>query len=1447
MSTRRNPWRSWGFPCFARARVIILLLLLILATASASALNVSGNIAVDTVWRLQDSPVIVTGDISVVDNAILDIEAGVLVRVAETARLRIVQGAIRATGSASLGIVFESARPNPGPGDWGPLIFEDGTLDVTSALHYVTVRNGRGITIHRAAPTFNHLTLRDNAGPAIAMDLESSPVGVGNGAFGNDLNGILLPSGTISGTTRWGVVGIPYVVQQGTIYVGQPPLTLTPVAAELRIGQSIQYVARLAKPAPPGGVTLDIVSSSPSVTAVPATVTIPAGAVQQAFVATAQGVGSATITISRLELGASSSAITVQPPITLTLSPALLRTAPGQQRPMLLALSEPAPPNLTVQLSTSTPGIADAPAQLAIPQGVSQQTFQVTGIVIGRTTISASASGPYVAANAAVEVRRAFLEFGAIGVLAPGAGRAVSIQLSEPASGLTVALANSNPSILQAPTAVAVPDGASEVSFMVRGLANGASTLSASAPAFESALAQVTVETIALQLDPAFAAPIPTGTSDQFTVRSTRPAPAEGLSVTLSTFPPGVVSLSSTTVVIPGGAIASPAFTVTGGTSGITTLSAESPGVTSDSMTLNVTAPPQLQVDSGPLGVGLQRTIDVRRVRSDGSPYADRDPLLVQLNNDTPAALDAPTLVTIPSGASSARFTLTGRLAASAVLTATAVGYATATATVTVVSPSIEFASLDGTRGVQSARDDFGISLSVPGGGYQIVASDIPVSISIVEANPAGIVEGLYAESNGATVRNTLIVRPGRNYASTASGEPDLLYVGSPTAAGTYRLAATIGSGPESPSEVQTVVGGEIKLAFSDAMGQVGRGLRNESYYITRLIGETPYQGNQPTQVTISVSDPTRIAIPSTIEIPAGVSSVPIPIDGLEETAAAVNVSATASGLTSPSDPLQMSVIKVPLDFYLLSASTQVGSGRNGTYLRWYIDGGSRVPVERPIAIELADVSPPGAVNGLYAAATGPQSLGTLRLPTDGSEAVDDSGFTSLVYVGAPVEAGSYRLRVSVPAMGEWLSDPVTIDPGVPGLAFQSSPVLVGLGLESSGLVLSRQGLSLELPTTVSLQSSDPDVVSVPPTMQFDPGESTLVVPVRGLAQSAAPVTVTARLSSDLTASTELSVVLPAIRFSELAGTRGIGGVRDEFAVQWFVEGSGDPFQSSIDNTVVTISMANSSPPDIVDGIYATPTGATALTELSIPAGKYSSTVNGEPQYAYIGSPQRTGTYRLRASIGTGGQWQSDEQSVVIPALVFQPASLVVGKGMRSRSVRVTRRAGFLTEAPFADITLDVQSSLPSVASVDAQWLLSSGQPSIEIPVDGVGLGATQLSAFAAGHDSNAALNVSVVTPQLELSAIPAYLIVGTPASMRASMKVPGSADPFQILVQSTNLQVTSSVPSVATILGNANIEAGDYQSSDIVIQPLSSGYTDISVSAPGIEARSTGLLPVTQ
>ncbi len=69
---------------------------------------------------------------------------------------------------------------------------------------------------------------RPTSGPAIGVDLASSPAGKGNSAKGNSLNAIAVPSGTIRSQVIWGMVGIPYLVQRGLIQIGQATLSIQP-------------------------------------------------------------------------------------------------------------------------------------------------------------------------------------------------------------------------------------------------------------------------------------------------------------------------------------------------------------------------------------------------------------------------------------------------------------------------------------------------------------------------------------------------------------------------------------------------------------------------------------------------------------------------------------------------------------------------------------------------------------------------------------------------------------------------------------------------------------------------------------------------------------------------------------------------------------------------------------------------------------------------------------------------------------------------------------------------------------------------------------------------------------------------------------------------------------------------------------------------------------------
>jgi hypothetical protein len=214
-----------------------------LSSGLQAATDVSGPITTDTVWSVAQSPYQVTSDVSVENGATLTIEPGVTVYFGPGTNLIVNTGALRARGTAVAPIVFtsikESSALTPAPGDWGQLRMLDGTNDVATVLEYVQIKYGRGIVVQSASPTFNYLNITDNAGPAISIDLNSSPQGVGNQTANNVLNGIAVPAGDIMANVAWKLKGIPYVVSQGTVSVGQTPVIIALSPNAIQQGETL--------------------------------------------------------------------------------------------------------------------------------------------------------------------------------------------------------------------------------------------------------------------------------------------------------------------------------------------------------------------------------------------------------------------------------------------------------------------------------------------------------------------------------------------------------------------------------------------------------------------------------------------------------------------------------------------------------------------------------------------------------------------------------------------------------------------------------------------------------------------------------------------------------------------------------------------------------------------------------------------------------------------------------------------------------------------------------------------------------------------------------------------------------------------------------------------------------------------------------------------------------
>ncbi len=1430
----------------------------------AQASDVSGPITVDTTWRLADSPINVVGSVQIRNGASLIIESGVEVRfLAETALL-VEQGAVRAVGESASPIVLGSGEPSPAKGDWGPIEFQNGSIDGATILDRVVIRHGKGISITQASPTLNRVVLENNLGAAITLDLGSSPVGEGLSAQGNDLNGVLVPSGTITGSARWALLGIPYVVEQGIVTVGLPPLTLTPASMSLRAGYQGTFTLNLAKPAPTGGLIIDVASNQPGVASTPVSLNLPAGTLHANFNVDALSPGSAQITVNRAGLGTATATLDVTPPITISFSTSNSIIPIGESRTLSITLGEPAPVGgLVVLVSSTNASAVTAPDQVFFAAGSSVRDLLVTAIAVGTSTLTASAQG-YGNATSMVEVRSAFLSFDPIDLLATGSSRAVTVRLSPPApqGGLSVAVSSSTPSVARiSPSSINVAAGGSSATFTLTGVAPGTSELTATANGFSPTTSIVTI-TSRLAFDPAGPVTIPQATSDHFLVRLSHSAPAGGLTVSLQTPPGGALVVTPSTLEIPEGqtAAATP-VRVTQGANAVGMVTAVASGVADAVLTTNPEPSSRIQFSPGSavLGKGLRSDITLRRVRHSGQSYFDRDPLTLTLTSADPAKLSVPQQVTIAGGAASVSVPFSALDITTPIeVIATAAEYSSpAVIQVTIVEPSINFGDLDGNRGVGAIRDMFTVSLNVPGGtGSQVAMTDTPIALAVAEPNPAGVVSGLF-DSSGAPLTR-LIVRAGRNYASLSDGNLDYAYVGTPDVAGTYKISAQIAGQVQRLSALQQVIEGTLELELSEGADSavVAKGMADNGVYIMRTRSGVPFSAVDPLTLTLTLSEPGKIEVPQTLVIAAGETHVEIPVAGLELTTTPVAISVSAPGYAAPSGTLEYTVVQAELDF---SCELSWLFERHELCLRW--SGNSLI--DRPVSVVAVEQNPPGIVTGLYAGRDGLELLGPLELQ-GGSNSVApgdicyDTGkgefHCPVGFVGtAPGVTGSYRLAVSVPGMGEWLSDVITVSVGAPppspGLSFSAQEYFVGLGLIGSGVEIQRTE-SLTNPITVELVSSDPDKLSVPASVTLDAGSEAFAVPFAGLELTSSPVTISARISgqTEIFDSIEVHVVAPEIHIDGLSQSRGSDGERDFIYVRWVIPPisdytwESDFSQVAQQTSTITLSVVDASPAQIVAGLYAAASGAAESYTLQIPAGQSASwDGNGQEQGLYVGSPSSIGSYRVHTQISGVGDWSSGVVTVSTPELRISGAPLVVGRGLRS-SVVLAR----LPDAPANDLAITTSCTAASVCSVPASTLMPAGTSSVTVPITGGDLGATRLTAAAAGPLFTE-VEVRVVKPTLELTGLPQNLVAGQSIPFQVSLLVPGSGDPYQNADVPVSVTLTSSAPGVASVTSNVVIPADANVSGDAIVLPIASGFTTITASAPGVDPVSSDPIPVSE
>jgi len=301
-------------------------------------------------------------------------------------------------------------------------------------------------------------------------------------------------------------------------YVGAL-VTLVPLLSDFTVNPTTTYggltavgTVVIGVPAPAGGVVVNLASSLAG-TSVPATLTIPEGAVSADFNVVTTPVAAISTTTLTVTYGATSlsTTLTVKP---LALSSFTLDTSTvlgGFGAVGTATITAPAPPGGLTLTVTSSLAAASVPATVTIPEGATSASFNITTVpvsVSGTATITVKFSTSSMTAPLAVKALAASTSLNPTSVNGGASSTAtVTLVNPAPAGGLTLNLSSSLAGT-SVPATLFIAEGATTGTFTVSTspvAANGSSTVSAKygPSSFNATLAVKAPTALSLVLNPA--------------------------------------------------------------------------------------------------------------------------------------------------------------------------------------------------------------------------------------------------------------------------------------------------------------------------------------------------------------------------------------------------------------------------------------------------------------------------------------------------------------------------------------------------------------------------------------------------------------------------------------------------------------------------------------------------------------------------------------------------------------------------------------------------------------------------------------------------------------------------------------------------------------------------------------------------------------------------------
>ena len=1189
----------------------------------------------------------------------------------------------------------------------------------------------------------------------------------------------------------------------------------------------------LSGPAPVGGLTVNLVSTNPSVVTVPATVSFAQSATTATIAVTPVTPGGTSVIRASLLPDVAEATANVTLNWQDIILPANVSVAPAGEAVFNVSLANAPAAATTVTLQVSD--ITKATLSLTTVQfnaGQTQPVAQPRLNGLAGSTVTITATGPSL--NTAVTTAVVTgSQFGAIllpatATMTQGQVLDYPIALTVPAAvgGVTVNLASSAGSVVAiSPASVTIPAGQTQAPVVPRVTAAALGTVTITATASNYGPVTRGIQ-VGLPLVPtavpgadqtaaqgATVALAGTGTDPQslpltyaWSLTSKPSGSAATLASTLAnpTFSPDLPGSYTLQLVVNNGYVSSaPA-----------------------SLTVTVTNRGTLQLPAtASVALGTPGTLSL--TLSTPAPVGG---VVVTLTNSNPTLVQiTPVSVEIPAGATApvVPVVVRGLELGTVTIGATGLGYAPASQTTTATN-----------RGSLQLPATASLALGTPGTLDLTLSAPAPVGgvvVTLTNSNPTLVETPVSVEiAAGATAPSAPVVVRGLEL-------------------GTVTIGATAwGYAPASQTTTATNRGNlQLPATASVALGTPGT---------LALTLSTPAPAGGVV-VTLTNSNPTLVETPVSVEIAAGATapSAPVVVRGLE--LGTVTIGATARGYALASQTLTATnrgslllpatlsmVLGTPGTLALtLSAPAPVG----GTVVTLTNSHPTRVQI--PVSVEFAagatTPSTPVTVQGLdlgtvtigatawgYAPAsqtTTVSNRGNLQLPATVSMVLGTQGTLALT-LSAPAPVGgtvvnlvsSNPIRVQIPQRVDFAagattpSAPVvvqgldlgtaTISATAWGYAAASQTTTVGASLSltpntvtfvdvgTRNLTVALSGPAPARGLTMNVSSTNPAVATVPSTVTFAPGFATTQLVVTGVAPGSAVIQVGSLELAETSASITFSppdIILPinlAVPVGEQI-TFPITLQRPSVGTTFVEVTSSDPSRASLSIQNVVFNEGQTTPQS-----QARITGWNAgSVTVSVAA------VNLNPT-------------RTVVRVGLG--------------LSF-PAPTLAVTGTTTENILLSLSGG----APQGGLTVTLTSSNPGVATVPQTLVFAATTTAVTVPVTGVSAGSATIDVTST-QAGNASLGVvvstSVGTGALGLPAA-VQMTAGQTMSFPVTLSAPAGAGGLVVSLASSGGAVSVSPLSVT-------VPAGQTQSATVPqLTAVSAGSANITATGTGYTSAS--------